>query len=168
MSQLPKDIVRRSLAAAEELPAARAWAERKGLELEYDEQALRVRIRLFGPTADGEEEREPYLLQGELDDYPLWPPLWTFLDPRSSETIGPAAYPAPSANSVLHPSGLVCAPWSRAAYQSLGGPHGDWGDFSFWRNADPVHTQASTVPDMLDRLFRDTRASRGRMAPLPS
>jgi hypothetical protein len=165
--QLPKATVRATLAQDSEIPAARAWARRRGLDLAYDEEALTLRIALEGPPANEGSEREVYLVTAELEDYDVLPPIWRFVDLRNGAVIGPPAYPQPNGASVLHSNGLVCAPWSRLAYSSEGGPHGDWGAPTGWKTAAPGSSRALTIPDMLDRIAREVGRSRGRMAQLP-
>ena len=166
MSQVPIEVVRATLAEPCQIPAAQAVARRKGLELIFDEASLVLWLALDGPATSATEAREPYLIRGELTDYDFMPPIWTFVHPTSRANIGKSAYPKPIRSSVLHGNGLVCAPWNRLAYQVNGGPHGDWGELSGWKMAALQHTYATTIPDMVERLVREVRTSRGRMAPL--
>jgi hypothetical protein len=167
VSQLPKETVRAILAEESEIPAARAWAARRGLKLVYAEDALTLRVKLAGPPANKGDHREPYLVTAELEDFDVLPPIWRFLDPRTGAVVGPAAYPRPTGSSILHPNGLVCAPWSRLAYQAEGGPHPDWDAPTGWKTPRPPYTHATAIPDMLDRIAREVARSCGRMAPLP-
>jgi hypothetical protein len=167
VTQLPRETVKAILSHDSEIPAAHAWACRRKLELEYDEDGLALRLPLNGPSIDPVGEPEPYLVTGSFDDYDVLPPVWRFVDPRTGANIGSAAYPQPVGSSVLHPNGLVCAPWNRLAYAGEGGPHSDWGVPTAWKTAAPSYTRALTIPDMLDRIAREVRASRGRMAALP-
>ena len=148
-----------------EIYAAMAWAKRKALDLRYDRETLTASVKLTGPAAVGEDPEEPYLLTGSFAEYRLLPPIWKFVHPVSGLDVGLAAYPKPVEGSVLHPQGLICAPWSRMAYAEHGGPHSDWGGQTSWQQ--PVSgTVALTIPDMLDRLVREVGWSRGRMAAL--
>lgn len=149
------------------MPAALAWARRHHLDLSFEGDALSLHLPFEGPSANGADNPERYLIEGGLSDYDALPPMWRFVDPRTGQLIGPAAYPQPVGASVLHTNGLVCAPWSRLAYGSEGGPHSDWGVATGWKAAGPGSSQALTIPDMLERLGREVRSSRGRMAPLP-
>jgi hypothetical protein len=180
MGNLPAATVRTYLAQPGEIPAALSDARGCGLGPDWDEADLVLRVPLLGPAAPGPGEApvevadttdemwtEPYLLEGIFDDYRTLPPIWRFLDPRTGDDIGPAAYPAPRGPSVLHPQGLVCAHFSRLAYADHGGPHGNWGGSQAWQT--PVEgTQALTISAMLARLIWEVRYnSRGRIAPLP-
>jgi hypothetical protein len=167
VASLPKAIVKATLQRPDQIPAALAWAKRLGLELRYDDDRLLLHLRLEAPAATPEMVPEPYLIQGELEDFDVLPAIWRFLDPRSGADVGLAGYPRPEGSSVLHTNGLICAPWSRLAYKTEGGPHEDWGTMTDWKTPRPPYTQALTIPDMLDRLYRETRRSKGRMASLP-
>jgi hypothetical protein len=165
---LPKSTVQATLAQPGQIPAALAWARRHGLELSYDDDLLLVRLRLEGPAPTADSQAERYLITGEMDDFDVLPVLWRYVDPRTGAVVGPAAYPRPSGSSVLHGNGLICAPWSRLAYRSEGGVHADWGALTDWKTPRPPYTHALTIADMLDRLYRETRRSVGRMATLPT
>lgn len=163
----PHLIARAFVERPDELPAAIVLSKRRGLLLEYDRASLTVRLRIEGPAPELDAPPEPYLITGTFDDYRALPPIWRFVHPVTGADVGTAGYPAHSGESVMHPSGVICAHWNRLAYSDHGGPHPDWGGPANWQN--PVTgTVALTIPDMLDRLTRDVAASRGRMAPLPS
>lgn len=167
MAAVPREVTEAILEEPEQLPAARGWAAMHGLELVFDSEALTIELALSGPPAIPGTDPEPYLIRGELADFDALPIIWRFLDPRTSEIIGTAAYPQAASGSVIHSQGLICAPWSRLAYKVHGGPHQDWEDLTDWKTPRPPYTYAVTIPDMLARLIRDTRRSAGRMAPLP-
>lgn len=167
MSLLPKATVTATLAQADQIPAALTWARRRALELEYDEEGLVVRLRLQGPGPTADSQAEAYLITGEMDEFDVLPVLWRYVDPRTGAMVGLAAYPRPAGDSVFHSQGLICAPWSRLAYKTEGGPHGDWGQLTDWKTPRAPYTHAIAIPDMLDRLYRETNRSVGRMAALP-
>ena len=162
-------IARAFLAEPHEMPAAIRLARSLEVDLTYDEEELLATLSLTGPPAVEGQAEEPYLLKIDFDHYRTLPPGWRFVDPRVGEEIGKAAYPQPIGGSILHSNGVVCAHWNRFAYSANGGPHGDWGngDPASWQTTRPSETVALHVPDMLDRLVREVRSSRGRMAPLP-
>lgn len=170
MALLPFAVVRAQL--DEEISAARAWAQRRGLTLNYEEEQIPLlRIAMQGPGG------ERYLLGGEFEDYPTLPPSWRFLDPRDGEQIGPAAFPAPAKpytrGSPLVLDGgsegvVLCAHFNRLAYSEEGGPHGDWGGLANWRNPGTTgYAFAERVAEMLARIELDVADSVGRKAPLP-
>lgn len=167
MGRLPRAVTRAILEQPEHLPAALAWARRLGLELRFDEEELALELNLTGPGATTEAPPEPYRISGLLEDFDVLPIIWRYVDPRSGANIGVAAYPRPTGSSVLHGNGLICAPWSRLAYAVEGGIHSDWQDLTDWKTPRPPYTFAPTIADQLDRLYRETRASTGRMAALP-
>lgn len=151
----------------QEIPAAMAWATEKGLTPDWNPDDLSFSLRLQGR---GENDTvEDYLLVGTFDDYRVEPPTWRFLDPRTGENIGPAAYPAGAwpGGSVFHSHGLICAAWSRDAYGDRGGPHANWGAATQWQTVAREYVQADTIADMLARIYAELQVSSGRMQPLP-
>jgi hypothetical protein len=167
VAAIPRAVTELTLEEPEHLPAAREWAAVNGLDLVFDADALTVDVALSGPPAEPDAAPERYLIRGWLEDFDALPILWRFLDPRNGQEVGTAAYPQAASGTVFHGQGLICAPWSRLAYQLHGGPHTDWGALTDWKTFRPPYTYAVTIPDMLDRLLRDTQKSTGRMAPLP-
>lgn len=165
----PHLVARAFVEAEEEMPAALAWAGRNGVDLRYDRETLTASTKISGPAADGADgdTDEDYLIVASFDSYRLLPPVWKLVHPETGEEIGLAACPKPQGDSVFHPQGLICAHWSRLAYSEHGGPHSDWGGQTTWQHPAGNYTVALTIPDMLDRLAREVRASRGRMAELP-
>jgi hypothetical protein len=166
---LNRNVVRGYLAADDEIPAAIRWAEIHDLKCGWDEGTLTLTLRLTG--SNDAVGTEPYLLVGTFEDYRVLPPTWRFVDPRNGADIGNAAYPqaGPFPNgSVLHPNGVICAPWSRLAYQDRQGPHNDWGDATAWQTTARERTQADRIPDMLARILAEVKLSPGRLAPLPA
>jgi hypothetical protein len=154
---------------ADELPPLLDLARGHRLEPNWDESNLSFSVRLRG-RSDNEGATEDYLLVGFLDDYRLLPPMWRFLDPRTAEKIGPPAFPHGNwaEGSVLHPSGVICAPWSRDAYKAHDGPHQEWDDLTAWETiGQETQSKALTLPDMFARLYAELRQSERRMAPLP-
>lgn len=160
----------------EELLLARAWAQRQGLELSWDEEELKLRLPLEGPGAE-EGETEKYLLIGEFIDYKVMPPRWRFVHPETEEDVGAAAYPEPipppkhpRPSPLIIPSNngaVLCAPFNRLAFQAEGGPHGDWGELANWQNASAANqARGQTIAEMLAAIFLDVRHSRGRKGPL--
>jgi len=179
MGHLPESTVRAYLAQSGEIPTALSDARGCGLEPNWNEDDLVLRLPIRGPTAPRPGETPPeaaniaehrwtesYLLEGIFDDYRTLPPIWRFLDPRTGDNIGTAAYPSPRGPSVLHSEGLVCAHFNRLAYADHGGPH-PWDGAQGWQN--PVEgTQAMTISAMLAHLIWEVRYnSNGRMASLP-
>ena len=162
----PHLIARGFVEAPGDMPAAIKLAARWGLDLRYDRVALTASLPLSGPSVTDGCPEEPYLIIASFDDYRLLPPVWQFVDPKTGREVGLPAYPRPVGPSVFHGNGLVCAHWSRMAYQEEGGPHANWGGVRNWQN--PVEgSVALTIPDMLDRLIREVGWSRGRMGALP-
>lgn len=156
------------LMSEDEVPAARQWAEFHHLDLTWDEADLRVTLRLSSHPDVGEPE--PYLIEGKCQEYRVIPPSWQFLDPRTGLDVGDAGTPLAGAfpgGSVLHSSGVICAPWNRLAYADQRAVHSDWTEPSKWQSIAPGHTNASTLPEMLARIRAEVLISPGRRAPLP-
>lgn len=170
MSLLPRKVVLANL--KDEIAGALRWARHHALIHGWDESALLFTVRLEG-LADPSGHREPYLLTGLFDDYRAIPPAWRFVGPATGDDIGLPAFPAPGSypgGTVLHPNGLVCAPWNRLAYKTPENPsgvHEDWGALTAWQSAGPTNTRALTIPEMLGRLRLEVAMSTHRLAPLP-
>jgi len=151
-----------------EIPGALRWAEFHGLEHAWHQETLTFTVRLIGGSETIEFER--YLVRGTFEDYRVMPPVWRFFDPRTARDIGPAAYPLAGpfpSGSVLHSSGVICAPWNRLAYKDRGGPHEDW-NAANWQTTAPQYTTAKTIPEMLARLRAEVLISARRLAALPA
>ncbi|MGD9711261.1 MAG: hypothetical protein AB7V46_04245 [Thermomicrobiales bacterium] len=168
MALLPLSAVHARL--QEDLPGARAWAERHDLELDWNEDELRLRLPLKGP------ESELFLLEGEFEDFPTLPPSWRFLDPRNGERIGAPAYPAsaepsPRGTALIINGGtegvVICAHFNRLAFAEEGGVHGDWGPLANWQNQQGNYTFAVTIADMLARIALEVSDCTGRKGQLP-
>lgn len=152
-----------------ELPAVEEFCRRHGLGWTCDLERLRAELTLQGPDAqDG--TMADYLATADLTGYRTLPPWWRMVDPRTKSEIGPAGPPNPTrttfTSSIFHGSGVLCAPWNRGAYKQLGGPHDNWGDVTGWEQVRGT-TIALTLGEMVDRIYRETQESRGRMGPLP-
>ncbi|HUE85101.1 MAG TPA: hypothetical protein VMO26_03410 [Vicinamibacterales bacterium] len=153
-----------------ELPAVEHFCRRHGLGWTCDLEHLRAELTLRGPGAN-EATLEEYLAMADLTKYRAMPPWWRMVDPRTKKEIGPAGLPNPTRtafpSSIFHGSGVLCAPWNRGAYKQMGGPHDNWGDASAWEQVRGT-TIALTLGEMVDRIYRETQESRGRLAPLPA
>lgn len=177
MGSLPSAAVRAYVMQPDEIPAALAHARQCKLAPSWNKETLVLRVPICGPGGGDPrplgditpaDSVEPYLVEAIFDDYRVLPPWWRFLDPRTHEDIGIAAYPKALGPSVLHPGGLVCAHFSRMAYADHGGPHGNWGGPRSWQTR-VEGTEALTASDMLARLIWEIRYnSVGRLAPLPT
>ena len=144
-----------------ELKAARAWAERHGVVIRWQPETKTIQVELVQPMTG-----EVFYLQGQLDNYRMFPPKWTFCNSEWSQSGKKDLFPAPAPKSSLfHPNGIICAPFNRLAYTcpEHQGLHSDWGGPVNWLNAGGVHIRASTIADMLQAIRRDLVMSRGRM-----
>jgi hypothetical protein len=146
---------------AAEFPSAASWAGRHGWDLVLDASALAVTAK-FNHPAGGR-----LTLVGGFDDYPALPPSWRFVDEAGDPT--PAAWPLPGSvpglSSIFIRIGkgpVICAHFNRHAYADYGGPHGNWGGASRWRDVEEG-AKAMTLGDMLAVVARHVAASAGRM-----
>lgn len=135
----------------------KSWAARWGWGVSIDGDALRLEARTRHPK-DG----LPVLLIGILDGFPVIPPTWRFANPYTGQYEG-EAFPSAGDGSIFHATLVVCAPWNRLAYAAYGGPHGDWGELTSWKEERPGSTRATTVADMLSQVDVHLRRSPGRM-----
>ena len=101
--------------------------------------------------------REPFFVEFDCQDYPLYPPTIEFLNRDRSERGNKNLYP-----QGFHPTPCICMRYNRKAYNERGGPHGDWRLLD-WRlptsTGVPIDSLALMVSD-LDSKIRD---SSGRM-----
>jgi len=106
-------------------------------------------------------------LMGRLDSYKAWPPAWDFRDENWQGEAVKRHYPAPSSipgiGSIFHTKAVICAPFNRLAYATLGGPHKDWGGLEQWLKVAHESAHAETIGDMLALIARDMSYSQGRM-----
>lgn len=145
-----------------EAGAIEAWAARHGWSVEIDH----VRLALVA-TVRHPADASLLLIAADLQGYRAIPPAWRFLDPRTGQagpTAFPAAGPLPGGKgSIFHPNAVLCAPWNRLAYQTEGGPHGDWGEFTNWLNVAGDVTRAGTIAEMLSAISVHLGHSPGRL-----
>ncbi|MEX2374807.1 MAG: hypothetical protein WD942_04365 [Dehalococcoidia bacterium] len=146
----------------EELEPAREWARRAGVELTWDPRSLEIRAVFTQRTT-----AELFFLLGRLEGYKAIPPAWDFCDHAWGSPGSKCNYPARASlrgiGSIFHTNPVICAPFNRLAYQTHGGPHGDWGGPEQWLKAAPGSARADTLADMLALIARDMSNSNGRM-----
>lgn len=142
----------------EEMVAARAWARRHGWQVECDEEALLVMVRMTHLA-----DQKPLLLRAECAGYRALPPLWQFLDPVTGQPSRQANPSPASGSSFFQNDGYICAHWNRGAYAEHGGPHGNWGSSVGWATVkDGI--QAHNIAEMLSAVFIHLRQSPGRLS----
>lgn len=148
-----------------EMPAALALVRRRGLDADWDETMLVLRLPLVQP-----ETGEAFVLRGAMDGYRAIPPAWDFEEPRTSVVGTMAAFPRPAGgpvSSIYHGKPCICAHFNRLAYADAGGPHaGDWGSATSWLQRGTGYTRATTIGDMLAVILEHFAHTRGRMAAL--
>lgn len=149
----------------DELPAAHAWAERRGSPLVWVPEDLELRVTMTQP-----ETGELFYLRGRVDEYRELPPTWTFTDAKWIAAPSPPLFPKISNTPYGSPlfitstqGPVICAPFNRLAYSAYGGPHGEW-TLAAWLAAGQVgQVRADCIGDMLSIISRDFMLSRGRM-----
>lgn len=159
MSAVPEQV---TLAILEnELANCRPWAIRHGWQLRLEPETLTVDATNVHPA-----DQRAIIARGVFNGYRALPPIWLFVDPESGQMALPA-WPSPGPvqgqASIFHSFGVVCAHWSRKAYQELGGPHPNWGALTNWTQVrEGVH--AENLGEMLAAIDLYLQASPGRMA----
>lgn len=148
------DVTRAEL-EAESVPAS-AWCGRVGWRLRLLPDRPLVVLRTLHPG--GQRLR----LVGEFQDYPALPPIWRFGRRRAPRSGWPLPGAGPNSSIFIESSGrpIICAHFSRDAYQEQGGPHGDWGGITAWRNVH-VGIRAVRVADMLAAIWYHMSLSPG-------
>ena len=127
---------------------------------------LKLRVTFIHP-----KKKDKFYLQGDFENYNLWPPLWDWYDKTWSDSTCLNLSPAGSSTSMLSPmfihhqgKGLICALFNRLAYGIEKGPHTDWETFEGWNeNKNPKIIHAETVGDMLREIQFELDNSEGRM-----
>ena len=157
----PPDITR-VVITTDELAAITSWATRSGWDVTVDLDALRLTATATHPVTS-----RAVVFHGDVEGYPTQAPAWWCGDSPSDKS----GYPAPMTTatpklqgSIFHPNPCICAPWNRLAYTVHGGPHGDWGSTTDWKQAAATSTQAHTLPDMLATLRLHLQHSPGMQA----
>jgi len=154
----------------EELVAARAWASRNAVGLEWIPDALELRMTLSQLAT-----AEDFFFRGRFDDYQAIAPHWQCVSgawaggdvlsdyPKPQEGLPrPSIYLVHAVAGVRTP--VICAPFNRLAYSEHKGPHGDWGAPANWLAARQGHVRATTIPDMLSVIQLHFLTTRGRHA----
>lgn len=141
----------------DELEAARALAKRRGWTLWWDAEHLQLDLACFHPACGRLLE-----VRGTFDSYKALPPTWVFVAPNTSEQGSPN-FPRGGAESIFHPSLVICAPWNRLAYGDSGGPHSDW-QLTQWLTNAAGFSSARTIADMISAIDYHLRRSPGMVS----
>jgi hypothetical protein len=147
------DISRRIM--EEELAAMAPLAATYGWEVHSDLPNLTVTVRLRS-AIDG----EVYVLEARCDDYKALPPVFEFIHPDNSERGTRRCYPKDG--SFFHTNPCICIQWNRKAYQSLGGPHGDW-SLANWMSDRPTMQELGGMFGLVQRQINNLSQYQGRM-----
>jgi hypothetical protein len=146
VTAIPADVSR--VVVEDELPPAIELCQRIGWDLKWAPDALVAVVKAMHPKTSAK-----LCLVGDFNDYKGTPPAWRFVDPDNGAEVR-AAWPAAGAvdgkASIFHTQPVICAPFNRLAYKSLGGPHQDWGGPETWLSqplSDAV--RATSLAEML-------------------
>jgi hypothetical protein len=147
------DISRRIL--EEELAAMVPLAETYCWMVCPDLANLKVTVRMRS-AIDG----EVYLLEASCEDYKAMPPVFEFIHPVTGERGSQRCYPKDG--SFFHTNPCICVQWNRKAYQTLGGPHGDW-SLVDWMTARPTMQELGGMFVLVQRQINNSGQYQGRM-----
>lgn len=160
MPAVPPHVSRAALGA--ELPAAEALAARAGWRVEWDPDALVLTLQLMHPKLNCHLR-----LTANCTDYRAVPPAWRFVDPATgddSKSAWPLGGPVDGVASIFHGQPVLCAPFNRLAYKTLGGPHGDWVSPEAWLSVSASNmVRATTLGEMLQIIRVHLLCSPGMM-----
>jgi len=139
-----------------ELTAIEPWATRHGWSSLWDEDRLLLVVLMRSAF-----DRERYIFEFTLDNYRELPPSIELVHPETGEAGTRRSYPA-GGRSYFHSKPVICAPWNRKAYQTLGGPHSDWA-MANWASYRPNHSRVADILVLLQELIDDHASYTGRM-----
>lgn len=145
----------------DELPGLLGYLNRHGWQVEWSPLELRLAV-----TGRHPKDGVPVRIVAALDGYRALPPAWTFEDPtggRGGASFFPRAGSIPDGrSSIFHGKGVICAPFNRLAYKTLGGPHGDWGGPEKWLEVNvPSQVRAIRLANMFAVILGHLTASPG-------
>lgn len=138
-----------------ELPAAAAYAAAAGLELDASGLSKLTPVLL---VTFRNQKNEPFVVEIDCRDYPMYPPTIEFLDPSRERRGTRDLYP-----NCFHRMPCICARYNRKAYGPHGGPHSDWRLID-WQlptgNGVPIDSLAMILSDLHSKI----RETIGRLA----
>lgn len=139
------------LTVAEELIPLRENAVNLGWNLK---ELDGLRFLLAMPAKD----KSLFYLLVDCDNYKVQPPAWHWSDPSGTYTN--RAVDQPKGSGFLHPSGVICAPWNRLAYNTIDsrGPHKDWPIGDWLQNS--ATAGCTTLAHMALRIFVELNGPR--------
>lgn len=138
-----------------ELELVKAYAVAAGLELDLtpiDDGRPCLFVGFRNRTG------EPFYVEFDCSDYPLYPPAIEFVNEARSERGNKRLYP-----QGFHPTPCVCMRYNRKAYNERGGPHGDWRLLD-WRLPTTTGIPIDSLTLMISDLDSKIWDSAGRMS----
>lgn len=139
----------------EEVEAMHAVASTFDWSISVDSEALTVTVKMHSSL-----DAEKYVIEARCDNYRSVPPYFEFIHPDTGERGTPHCYPADG--SFFHPTPCICIQWNRKAYNSNGGPHGDW-PMANWEAAKPGTTTLGDMFLQIQLRINKSGAYKGRM-----
>lgn len=103
------------------------------------------------------------VVEATFEGYPAVPPLWQVSGESGAAPMGGSIRGQASIFIVHGGTLIVCAQWSRLAYGEHGGPHGNWGAASSWREVREG-SHADNTAEMLAAINVHLHGSPGWMA----
>ena len=150
----------------EELPVLEAWSRRSpSRRLSVDLSQLRLDVFVTQHSSGLE-----FQLRGRVDGYKGLPPAWNFVVPgtdiegaREAFPKSPAATPGGGSPIFIEANGrpVICLPCNRLAFQTEGGPHGNW-VLATWMEVEPRYL---TLAEMVSRINTELQASNDTWLP---
>jgi hypothetical protein len=141
-----------------EFAAVEPWGRARGWVTTWRPEALHLEVRMRSGI-----DAEEYVFGFDLSDYRALPPLIELAHPKTGELGTRRCYPK-GGRGYFHEQPVLCAPWSRRAYATHGGPHADW-EMTAWASNRPNHSRLGDILVLLQDLLDDRTSYGGRMAP---
>jgi hypothetical protein len=116
----------------------------------------------FSVIMTAPSDKEKYELYMQFDNYPEYPLLIDFKDPRTGALGTRHAYPNNLHDSFFHPNGIICHQCSRKSYANYSGLHKDWSLAGWKANAGSITNIHAVLDTIYSRISNQYYA--GRMA----
>ncbi|MEZ5199298.1 MAG: hypothetical protein R2764_23820 [Bacteroidales bacterium] len=131
-----------------ELEEAKESASRYGWSIsELDENNIRFTVKMQSPI-----DKEIYVIEFQLDNYPEWPPAIEFIHPSTNARGVKSAYPSNKKyGGFFHTKPCICNPCSRLAYKDFKSLHPTW-DMSGWKN-NPKVGSLTRIVSILEAIY---------------
>lgn len=139
----------------EEIEGMASLAESYGWEVTPDLDALTVTVRMTSSI-----DQEVYIVEARCDDYKEKPPYFEFIHPDTGDRGQRHCYPN-DGGDYFHSMPCICVEWSRKAYKSENGPHGNW-NMGNWMAARPGTLTLGDMFHMIQKIINQQGKYKGR------